>query len=101
LHVAVHALIDRLNDPSPRVVEWAAMRLGDIDTAPALVLPALTNALQHSSPAVRSAAACALGNFGTVARPMTSALLRIQDDPDSTVRISVRSALQLMKRPAD
>ncbi|MDB6109974.1 MAG: repeat protein [Pedosphaera sp.] len=70
---------------------WA---LTQIRGAPAVLVPALTQALHDPSLHVRSTAAVGLGGFGEDAKSAVPALVQALKDPDYSLRVHVKNALK-------
>lgn len=66
---------EELRHPNHFYRERAADALGGLHIDPEVVVPALTNLVQDSSPAARFIAIMALGRFGPAARPAAPLIL--------------------------
>ncbi len=82
--------LDALGDESEEVRSAAESALS-YSKLPVEALPELTRALRHRSPEVRSAAAVALGQFGT--RAPKDELAALLSDPESAVRLQAAETL--------
>jgi len=94
---AVPALVEVMeHDPSDELRAGAARSLGRIETTAEIAVPALLRALESSAPAVRAAAAQALGakSYAGFAAQSVPPLAAALTDADSTVRISAVEALR-------
>jgi HEAT repeat protein len=100
---AVSALVGALGSTREETREQAAIALGGCEPADipspvrvgdaALVIPALTQALDDPVAEVRAAAADALGGAGVLPDVAVPALIRALEDPDLYVRASAARAL--------
>jgi len=83
-------LIRSLKDPAQEPAAAAAWALGRLKLQPTLVVPALTNCLNHTNALVRYLSIVALAEFGKDALP---GLLRCLDDEDEHVIALAAKAL--------
>jgi HEAT repeat protein len=74
-HPVIPFLVAELRHPNHFYRERAADALGGLHIDPEVVVPALTNLVQDSSPAARFIAIKALGQFGPAARPAAPLIL--------------------------
>ena len=89
---AVPVLVRCLKDCDPGLDITVVTALGDLGLEPDVVVPELSSGLEV--PSIRIGSACALGNFGILARPAIPALLRVLNDPDQHMRLVVTNALR-------
>jgi len=87
-------LLQGLSDPDPLIRSRSARRLGMIHPTPMEALPALEMMLGDKDADCRSAAAVALGSFGSAARGLSTQVGVLLNDPDEKVRVSAREALR-------
>jgi hypothetical protein len=96
---ALPVLIQCLNDEDYYVAKYTAVTLGYLQLEPALVVPALTNALRDSflrDPWLRPRARFidSLAQFGPAATSAVPILLGVLEDPNETVRVAATNALR-------
>lgn len=91
---AIDPLTGKLDSESWQVRWVSTLALGSIGTEAASAVPALTARLTtDSNDSVRAAAAKALGQIGTAARPSMKRLLKAAQSPNRLVRASAIGAL--------
>jgi HEAT repeat protein len=91
-----------LNGSEDRVRRETATVLGDISGQLNEAVPELTEALKHTEPSVRSAAAEALGRLGPTARGAYPALEYLsRRDPDRGVKQTALLACERMGKPGE
>lgn len=93
---SINVLIDCLRE-TPGIDAWAAWALVRVAVDPETVIPALTNALQSPTVALRRAAANSLYELGGGAESAAPALRAVLRDVDEDVRKSATNALAEMK----
>lgn len=100
---AVPALVSCVQNADEMVAAWSVATLARIRQQPEVSIPALIAALDDSRNSVRLAAAKALGDFGTNARPAIAHLQTLLAKPDiSLSREAERALLKIAQTmPAD
>jgi HEAT repeat protein len=86
--------LDALKNGDEKTRLRAVDALGNVGSAHADAIPALTDALHDSTASVRSRTALALLKSGSNARSAVPALKIASDDPDPKVREHVQAALK-------
>jgi HEAT repeat protein len=86
--------IDILKDPNDQVAYQAAELLGDMETDPALAVPALAESVQGTNALVAATAARALGRLRDQARSSIPALRKALEHEHSGVRREAMNALK-------
>lgn len=90
---SAHAI---LQDPDNRKMVERLREVEALKLTGAVAVPELTEAMADAAPAVRHAAAMALGNLGEAARPADEALTAALSDSAASVRVAAARALCLM-----
>jgi HEAT repeat protein len=86
--------VQALQDHDARLRRKAAFKLGNLGTADAAVVPALTGALRDRDVGVRAEAALALLKIGPAAAEAVPAFRQAQRDRDARVRAYAARALE-------
>lgn len=93
----VRPLIEKLGSPDEFAARSAAEALAKFGPGAEDAMPALGQALHHSSKWVRIEAAGVLAQFGSDARPYAPALRRLTADPDPEVRQAAEKAYNAVR----
>jgi HEAT repeat protein len=91
---AIFAVAGALRDEDIDVCRQAAVSLFTFGARTRIVIPSIMEALHHSDPIIRRAAAATLSLIGPEASAALPILRQLERDPDEQLQVWVRSALE-------